>query len=61
MAILITGLRYPRLHDSNSKEKKQVGKKGLLTGNAYSGFKFIPDDAQKFESYNIIHFNYKEV
>lgn len=62
MKILITGLRFDDHLRSDSKEAKQVGKIGTLTGNAYSGFKFIPDNkTHTFETYDLVYFNYKEV
>lgn len=62
MKILITGLRYPHLHNESSAERMQVGRVGLVTGNAHAGFKFSPEGGlNKLESYDLVHFIYKKL
>ena len=62
MKILIKGLRFPVYHKTDSKELAQVGKVGIISGNAYTGFKFIPDiKTHKFECYSLVHFNYEKL
>jgi hypothetical protein len=57
MRIQITGLRYPP-KNKNHKDYSLIGKSGRVTGNAYHGWEFWPDNGDKWERYDTCHYYY---